>query len=106
MRLSQNIKELFLNYISTNEVVYQICGELMEVANDNNCYNRNVILDLLAHDSSIELINRNECGTQESFYDLINWSTKDDVMFYVQERGLLICIPQKNAIESKLIAMS
>lgn len=45
MKLITDIKEKLQYYINNNEVVYQSCGELVEVSNETMQKNKNALLD-------------------------------------------------------------
>ena len=41
---------------------------------------------------------------KDGWTELVDWSTDDDVLFLLQDIGVLICVPEKLAIDNKLIA--
>lgn len=97
-------KEKLHNFISKNEVVFQVFGELVEVANDKEEKNRMNLLNNLASSSSIEVYEKDHWYIKEEFQDINDWSKKDDVLFLLEKIGVLVCITRKEAIENKLIA--
>lgn len=53
MTLTKNNIDNLRNYIENNEVVYQVCGELVEVSNADNTDNRKSLLnDLGEHNEA------------------------------------------------------
>lgn len=98
------MKEKLTNYIESNEVVYQVCGELIEVSNDENQDNRQALLEHLTNASNIVVYEKGKPFIHNAFEDLDNWSTSDDVLFLLETVGVLLCMPQSDAIEQGLIS--
>ena len=99
-----NLVSQLLNYVTNNEVVYQFCGELMEVSNDNEKENKAALLSYLSRAKRIEVYDKHNAFEQDGWTELVDWSTDDDVLFLLQDIGVLICVPEKLAIDNKLIA--
>ena len=99
-----NIVSQLFNYIINNEVVYQLCGELMEVSNDKEKENKIALLSYLSSAKRIEVYDKHNAFELDGCTELVNWSTDDDVLFLLQDIGVLICVPEKLAIDNKLIA--
>lgn len=90
-------------YISSNEVVYQAFGEIVEISNDENPENRNVLLEYLSKANNADVYQKGDSFIHEPFEDIDNWATKDDYLFLLQIIGVVICIPKKLAVENNLI---
>lgn len=103
MKLFQNTIELLKNYIASYEAVYQVCGELIEVSNNENIGNRETLLGYFNNVSSIDLYMKGTSFIHEQFEDLDNWATQGDVLFLLETNNVLICISRLEAIENKLI---
>lgn len=103
MKLVDNIKELLQEYIKKNEVVYQVCNDLVEVSNEENKDNRQILLGYFDKTSSIEIYEKGASFIHEPFEELDNWATKDDVLFLLEIIGILICIPRNIALSAGLI---
>ena len=103
MKSVDNIKELLLNYIKNNEVVYQFCGELMEVSNDKEKENKETLLGYFRGANRVEIYTKHDSFVANNWTELSSWSTDDDVLFLLDGVGVLICIPKKEAIAYKLI---
>lgn len=103
MKLFQNTIELLKNYIASNEVVYQVCGELIEVSNNYNIDNRETLLGYFNHVTNIKIYKKCASFVHKQFEDLDNWATQDDVLFLLGTNDVLICIPQTEAIKNMLI---
>ena len=97
-------KEKLQNYILNNEAVFQVFGELMEVANDNEEENRLNLLDYLNSASSIEIYEKGHWYIKDEFQDINDWSQKDDVLLLLETIGVLVCITRKDALNNGLIA--
>lgn len=103
MKTADNIKELLLDYIKTNEVVYQACNDLIEVSNEENEDNRQTLLGYFDKTSSIAIYEKGASFIHEPFEELDNWATKDDVLFLLEIIGVLISIPRNTALNAGLI---
>ena len=104
MNSENNIKENLRTYITNNEVIFQAFGNLVEVANEAEKENREEILAYFDDASSVEVYQKGHWFIKDEFADLDGWATDDDVMFLIQNIGVLICVPKQQAIENKLIA--
>ena len=104
MSVIKNIISQLLNYVMNNEVVYQFCGELMDVFYDNEKENKAALLSYLSRAKRIEVYDKHNAFEQDGWTELVDWSTDDDVLFLLQDIGVLICVPEKLAIDNKLIA--
>ena len=104
MKKANVLKNNLQFYISHNEVVYQVNDELMEVANEKEEMNRITLLNYLNATSTIEVFCKDHRFVKESFQDLNDWSQKDDVLFFLQTKGVLICVTRKEALVNELIA--
>lgn len=103
MKLAENIIDKLRRYVKYNEVVYQECNELIEVANENNEENREALLEYFDKASCVELYEKGASFIHEPFKELDNWATKDDVLFLLEIIGVLICTPRKVALSAGLI---
>ena len=97
MELSFEAIKRLKHYIMNDEVVYQECDNLMEISNNENPDNRQYLLGCLNSEPSIKVCGRlNLCPNTR-------WSTKGDVLIFMEASGILMCLPYKSAIESKII---
>lgn len=92
-----------LNYVESNEVVYQFCGELMEVSNDTEKKNKETLLGYFRRANRVEVYDKHNSFVKDGWAELADWSTDDDVLFLLDGIGVLIYIPQKEAIKNNLI---
>ena len=97
-------KDTLREYFMRNEVVFQAFGNLVEVANEAEKENREELLAYFDDASSVEVYQKGHWFIKDEFADLDGWATDDDVMFLIQNIGVLICVPKQQAIENKLIA--
>lgn len=67
MKTVDNIKELLLDYIKKNEVVYQVCNDLAEVSNEENKDNRQTLLRYFDKTSNIEIYEKGASFIREPF---------------------------------------
>lgn len=67
-------KDLLKKYISSNEVVYQTFGGLIEVSNDNEKENKDNLLSYLDSSSNIEVYAKDYFFIKEDFEELNDWS--------------------------------
>lgn len=58
MSITKNIISQLLHYVMNNEVVYQFCGELMEVFYDNEKENKATLLSYLSRAKRIEVYDK------------------------------------------------
>ena len=100
----QNIKANTLQaYVEANEVVYQFCGELMEVSNGTEKENKETLLDYFRRANRVELYTKHDRWAKDGWPELADWSTDDDVLFLLDGVGVMICIPKKEAVKKHLI---
>ena len=104
MNSENNIKENLRTYITNNEVIFQAFGNLVEVANEAEKENREELLAYFDDASSVEVYQKGHWFIKDEFADLNGWATDDDVLFLLQNIGVLICVPKKEALNNKLIA--
>ena len=104
MNSENNIKENLRTYIINNEVVFQAFGGLVEVANEAEKENREELLVYFDDASSVEVYQKGHWFIKDEFADLDGWATDDDVLFLLQNIGVLICVPKKLALDNNLIA--
>ena len=55
MKLIKDIKEKIQYYINNNKVVYQFCGERVEISNETMLKNKNALLDSFNRTNLIEM---------------------------------------------------
>lgn len=103
MKLITDIKKKLQYYINNNEVVYQFCGELVEVSNETMLKKKNALLDSFKRVNLIEMYGKHNSFLKDGWPELTEWSTDDDVLFLLDGIGMLICIPQKEALDNNLI---
>ena len=96
--------DILQKHIETNEVVYQFCGELMEVSNDKEKENKETLLGYFRGVNRVEIYTKHDSFVANNWTELSSWSTDDDVLFLLQNIGVLICVPKKEALNNKLIA--
>ena len=100
----QNIKANTLQaYVEANEVIYQFCGELMEVSNGTEKENKETLLDYFRRANRVELYTKHDRWAKDGWPELADWSTDDDVLFLLDGVGVMICIPKKEAVKNHLI---
>ena len=97
-------KDTLREYVMRNEVVFQAFGNLVEVANEAEKENREELLAYFDDASSVEVYQKGHWFIKDEFADLDGWATDDDVMFLLQNIGVLICISKKDALNNEIIA--
>ena len=97
-------KETLREYVMRNEVVFQAFGDLVEVANEAEKENREELLAYFDDASSVEVYQKGHWFIKDEFADLDGWATDDDVLFLLQNIGVLICISKKDALNNEIIA--
>lgn len=97
------IVNILRRYIEQNEVVYQFCGELMEVSNDKEKENKETLLGYFRRANRVEIYTKHDSFVANNWTELSSWSTDDDVLFLLDGVGVMICIPKKKAIANNLI---
>lgn len=90
-------------YVENNEVVYQFCGELMEVSNDTEKENKVTLLGYFRRANRVEVYSKQDRWAKDGWPELTDWSTDDDMLFLLDGVGVLICIPKKEALANNLI---
>ena len=85
----KNLVSQLLNYVTNNEVVYQFCGELMEVSNDNEKENKAALLSYLSRANRIVVYDKHNDFLKEHWSELVDWSTVDDVLFLLQNVSIV-----------------
>ena len=91
-------------YVENNEVVYQFCGELMEVSNDTEKENKETLLGYFRRANRVEVYTKHDRWAKDGWPELADWSTDDDVLFLLDGVGVMICIPKKESVENHLNA--
>lgn len=89
MKLITDIKEKLQYYINNNEVVYQFCGELVEVSNETMQKNKNTLLDSVNRANYIEMYGKHDSFVKDGLSELTEWSSDDDVLFLLDGIGVL-----------------
>ena len=97
-------KETLREYVRRNEVVFQAFGNLVEVANEAEKENREELLAYFDDASSVEIYQKGHWFIKDEFADVDGWATEDDVLFLLQNIGVLICISKKDALNNEIIA--
>ena len=97
-------KDTLCEYVKQNEVVFQALGDLIEVANEAEKENKEVLLSYFDDASSVEVYVKGQWLIKEEFAELDGWATEDDVLFLLQNIGVLICVPKNLALDNNLIA--
>lgn len=97
-------KDTLREYVMRNEVEFQAFGNLVEVANEAEKENREELLAYFDDASSVEVYQKGYLFIKDEFADLDGWATDDDVLFLLQNIGVLICVPKKLALDNNLIA--
>ena len=96
-------KDTLREYVKENEVVYQFCGDLMEVSNDIEKENKETLLGYFRRANCVEVYTKHDSLAKKGWTELADWSTDDDVLFILDGVGVLICIPKKEATANNLI---
>ena len=96
-------KDTLREYVKENEVVYQFCGDLMEVSNDIEKENKETLLGYFRSANCVEVYTKHDSLAKKGWTELADWSTDDDVLFILDGVGVLICIPKKEATANNLI---
>lgn len=104
MKLITDIKEKLQYYINNKEVVYQFCGELIDISNETMQKNKNALLDSFNRANLIEIYGKHNSFVGNGLSKLTEWSTDNDVLFLLDGIGVLICISKKSALDNNLIA--
>ena len=103
MSITKNIISQLLNYVMNNEVVYQFCGELLEVSNDIEKENKETLLGYFRRANRVEVYTKQDRWAKDGWPELTGWSTDDDMLFLLDGVGVMICIPKKEALANNLI---
>ena len=92
----QNIKANTLQaYVEANEVVYQFCGELMEVSNGTEKENKETLLDYFRRANRVEVYTKHDRWAKDGWPELADWSTDDDVLFLLDGVGVMVVFQRK-----------
>ncbi len=100
---SKIIADVLRTYVESNEVVYQFCGELMNVSNDNEKENKESLLKYFRRANRVEVYTKHDRWAKDGWPELTDWSMDDDVLFLLDGVGVMICISKKEAIANNLI---
>lgn len=76
-------KDTLREYVKENEVVYQFCGDLMEVSNDIEKENKETLLGYFRRANCVEVYTKHDSLAKKGWTELADWSTDDDVLFRV-----------------------
>ena len=95
--------DILLSYEESHEVVYQFCGELMEVSNDTEKENKETLLGYFRRANRVEFYTKHDRWAKDGWSELADWSTDDDLLFLLDGVGVMICIPKKEAIANNFI---
>lgn len=95
--------DILRTYVEQNEVIYQFCGELMEVPNESEKENEETLLRYFRRANRVEVYTKHDRFAKEGWPELTDRSTDDDVLFLLDGVGVLICIPKKDSIKNNLI---
>ena len=88
-------KELLISYIDTNEVVYQMADELVEVLHKDESNQKNRLNSIVDASSSISIGTDMENIIEMGFDELVNWSNSNDYLICVDD-FLILCIPKSD----------
>ena len=103
--MTTNIKaDILQKYVEANEVVFQFCGELMNISNDAEKENKETLLGFFYRANRVEVYTKQDRWAKDGWPELADWSTDDDVLFLLDGVGVMICIPKKDALDNHLIA--
>lgn len=101
--INTQIVNILRKYIEQNEVVYQFCGELMEVSNESEKENKETLFRYFSRANRVEVYTKHDRWAKDVWPELADWSTSNDVLFFLDGVRVLICIPKKEAISNNLI---
>ena len=96
--------DILQKYVETNEVVFQFCGELVEVSNDTEKENKETLIRYLRRANRVKVYTKQDRWAKDGWSELADWSTDDDVLFLLDGVGVMICIPKKESVENHLNA--
>jgi len=88
-------KELLISYINTNEVVYQMADELVEVLPNDDTIQKDRLNQVIEECAQISVDIEQEKLIDMGFEELVGWSNSNDYLIRVDDT-LLICIPKKD----------
>ena len=94
--------DILQKYVETNEVVFQFCGELVEVSNDTEKENKEALIRYLRRANRVEVYTKQDRWAKDGWSELADWSTDDDVLFLLDGVGVMNFIPKKEAVENHL----
>ena len=78
-------KELFISYINTNEVVYQMADELVEVLHNDETKQKKDVISNVDASSCISIGTDMEKLIEMGFDELVNWSNSNDYLIRTAE---------------------
>lgn len=88
-------KELLTSYINTNEVVYQMADELVEVLHNDEANQKNRLISIVDASSCISIGTDMGKLIEMGFDELVNWSKSNDCLICVDD-FLILCIPKSD----------
>lgn len=97
-------KEMLREYVKENEVIFQASGYLMDVSNEVEKENKQELFAYFDDASSVKIYQKEHWFIKDEFANLDGWAKQDDVLFLLQNIGVLICVPKRHDIVNKLIA--
>ena len=89
------IVNILRRYIKQNEVVYQFCGELMEVSNETEKEHKETLLGYFRRANSVEVYTKHDRWAKDGWPELADWSTDEDVLFLLDGVGVMIVFQRK-----------
>lgn len=104
MGVAKNIISQLLNHVTNNEMVYQFCGELMNISNETEKENKKTLLGYFRRAKRMEVHTKQERLAKDGWPELSDWATDDDVLFLLDGVGVMTCIPKKRPIDNILFA--
>ena len=90
-------KELLINYIRSNEVVYQMADELVEVLHIEESKQKKNVISNVDASSCISIGTDTGKLIEMGFDELVNWSNSNDYLICVDDY-LLLCIPKSDLV--------
>ena len=94
-------KDTLREYVKENEVVFQAFGSLVGVANESEKENREELLSYFDDTLGVEIYQKGHRFIKDEFADLDRWATQNDVLFPLQNVGVLICVPKNKPLKTK-----
>ena len=90
-------KELLIIYIRSNEVVYQMADELVEVLHIEESKQKKNVISNVDASSCISIGTDTGKLIEMGFDELVNWSNSNDYLICVDDY-LLLCIPKSDLV--------